>query len=212
MAKVIALIGIDGSGKSTQAELLYHALKKRGLKVRVIYAGNTGVKLGRKFSFYLSLPIDVIAHRLLGLRDKSALLKYRALLKLEDLLLFLNYIVLVLPKILLYKRTCDFLITDRYVYDYVISMLMQKRYSRTFMKILLQIVPRPTITILLDTDPFIAYQRKGGENPVNELLFLRPLYYRFVVSVGGIIVDASGSKAETINGIWKAVRSCISQE
>jgi dTMP kinase len=212
MAEIIALIGIDGSGKSTQAELLYHALKKRGFKVKVIYAGNTGVKLGRRFSFYLSLPIDVIAHRLLGLHDKSALLKYRALLKLEDFLLFLNYIVLVLPKILLYKRMYDLLITDRYVYDHLISMLAQKRYSRALTKILLLIVPKPTITILLDIDPSIAYQRKGGENPANELSFLRPLYYRFVVGVGGIIVDTSGSKTETINRIWKAVRSCILQE
>jgi|GEM_PF-4426093 len=98
MTKLIVLIGIDGSVKSTQAELLYHVLKKCGFKVKVIYTGNTGVKLGRRFSFYLSLPIDVITHRLLGLFGRSALLRHPTLLKLEDFLLFLNYIVLVLPK------------------------------------------------------------------------------------------------------------------
>jgi thymidylate kinase len=51
MSKVIALIGIDGSGKSTHAELLCNALKKHRFKVKVIYAGNTGVRLGRRFSF-----------------------------------------------------------------------------------------------------------------------------------------------------------------
>ena len=212
MAKVIVLMGIDGSGKSTQAGLLCHALKKRGFKVKVIYAGNTGVKLGRRFSFYLSLPIDVIAHRLLNLHNKSALSKYRALLKLDEFLSFLNYIILVLPKILFYRRIYEVLITDRYVYDYILSVVARKRYSGTLIRILLRIVPKPTITILLDVDPLIAYQRKNGEKPVNELLLLRLLYNCFIAKIGGAIVDASGSKANTIKEILRAIKPCFLQK
>jgi len=206
MAKIIALIGIDGSGKSMQAELLRRALKKRMSKVKVIYAGNTGVKLGRGFSFYLSLPIDVIAHRLLGLRNRSDLLKYRTLLKLEDFLSFLNYITLVLSKILFHKKICEVLITDRYVYDYILSVVARKRYSKTLIKVLLRVVPKPTITILLDIDPSIAYCRKGGEKSMSELLVLRSLYRRFIISIDGKIVDASGSKMDVFKEVLDRIR------
>jgi dTMP kinase len=205
MAKIIALIGIDGSGKSTQAEFLYHAFKKQGFKVKIIYAGNTGMKLGRRFSFYLSLPIDVIAHRLLSLRDKVALLKYRTLLKLEGFLLFLNYIILVLPKILFYRRIYDILITDRYVYDYILSRIALGDDSQILIRILMGMCPRPEAVILLDVIEDLAYNRKGGEKSMNELRLLRKLYVSFSTKYGYHIIDASKPKLAVFNEIYKIV-------
>jgi len=209
MTKIIALIGIDGSGKTTQARLLYYALRKRKFKVKIIYAGNTGVSLGRKFSFYLSLPIDIILHRLLDVHDNSALLKYRTFLRLKAFLLFLNYLILVLPKILFYGRMYRVLIADRYVYDYIVSTILQKKYFRSLIKILLRIVPKPKVTLLLDVDSLIALHRKNAEKTLGELRLLRSIYLHLIANMNGIIIDASKSKIETFRDIMKIVKPSL---
>jgi dTMP kinase len=207
MSKIIALIGIDGSGKSTQAKLLYYALKKHGFKVNVIYAGNTGVKLGRNFSFYLSLPIDVIVHRLLGSQSGSTLLKYRALLKLEDFLLFLNYIMLVLPKILLYRKIYKVLITDRYVYDYILSRIALDGSSPALTRFLMGMCPKPEMVILLNVNEDLAYNRKKEEKSVHELRFLRKLYLSFSIKYGCRIVDASKPKLVVFSELYRIIKA-----
>lgn len=209
MAKIIALIGIDGSGKTTQATLLCNVLRSHGIKARIFYAGNTGIRMGYNYSFYLSLPIDIIRNRLLRTRSNLLPSRYEWLSKLETFLLFLNYLLLILPRMIIYGKIYRVLITDRFVYDYILSTVVQKRYSRTLTKVLLRIVPKPMITILLDVDPLIAYHRKGGEKPMDELCSLRLLYRLFIDSIGGNIIKASGSKMDTFKEILRVVVPCV---
>ncbi|MGC8949454.1 MAG: dTMP kinase [Infirmifilum sp.] len=205
MSRIIVLMGIDGSGKTTQGELLYYTFRKRRYKVKIIYAGNTGIRLGYKYSFYLSLPIDIITHRLLKVHEKTLLSRYNSLLKIENLLLFLNYVLLVLPKIYFYKRMSQIVIADRYVYDFILSRIALGASSRFLARILMGMTPKPDVLLLLDVSEDIAYRRKNGEKPLKELRILRRLYLSLMKRLGGYIVDASRTIPEVFDEIWRLV-------
>lgn len=198
---IIALIGIDGSGKTTQALLLSRILESCGYRVKYIYAGNTGIKVGQKYSLYLSLPIDIIYHRLLKIELNPQIKKtllFCALSKLELLSQFLNYIVFILPRIIIYKKLHYIIVADRYVYDYLISSILQKKISKIYARILLRIVPKPDIIFLLDVDIHIAYKRKHGEKSIDELQALRTLYLCFSKWLECIFIDSNNKKEETL--------------
>ncbi|MEM4889826.1 MAG: hypothetical protein QXJ64_10365 [Thermosphaera sp.] len=187
---LIAIMGIDGSGKTTQTMLLYKALRKIGYKVKATYAGNTGIKLGKTFSFYLSLPLDIFINRLVKMKKQDFYKRYPKLARLEEFLSFLNYILLVLPKVCLYRFFFKVIIADRYVYDYILSCIASsKPYSKTLIRILFRIAQKPDLTILLDVDEKVAYARKCGEKPIDDLKKLRRLYLSFIAKIKGEIIQ-----------------------
>jgi len=208
---LITLIGVDGSGKTTQARILYKVFKRFNYKVKFIYAGNTGIKLGKKYSFYLSIPVDIIIHRILKVQDKSSLLrsKYRFLLKFESYLLFLNYIILILPKILLCRQIYQLLITDRYVYDYILQRAIFEGSLSTINKILILMTPKPDLVTVFDLDEKIACNRKIEEKSVGELNILRRLYLRLGTKLSGHIIDASKPIAVVSDEILRLINDKI---
>lgn len=44
---IIVLMGIDGTGKSTQASLLFEYLRRKNVRVKKIYGGNTCINVGK---------------------------------------------------------------------------------------------------------------------------------------------------------------------
>ncbi|MEM3885438.1 MAG: hypothetical protein QXG77_07070 [Nitrososphaerota archaeon] len=204
---LISIIGIDGSGKTTQAFLLYKNLKKLGYRVKVIYAGNTGIKLSKDYSFYLSLPFDVFVHRIMKMKKQDLYERYPSLAKLENFLLFLNYILLILPKIFLCRRFFKIVIADRYVYDHILShMVFSRTRSRTLSKILLMMAIKPEVLFVLDLDEEIAYNRKK-EKSLYYLKLLRRGYLKLANLLGAVLVSSDDSLTTTFKKLWRVVYS-----
>jgi thymidylate kinase len=126
---------------------------------------------------------------------------------LESFLLFLNYIIFVLPKVLFYGRIYDVLITDRYVYDFILSRRALGDDSQIFIRILTGMCPRPEVVILLDVNEGLAYNRKGGEKSMNELRLLRKLYLSISTKCRYHIVDGSKLKPTVFNEIRRIVEA-----
>lgn len=206
---IITLIGIDGSGKTTIALIISKALTAIDSKARsiVIYAGNSGIRLGRNHSFYMSILVDVIINKILHIDRKQLNIKYNKLLLVEEFLLFLNYLLLVLPKILLSKHIFKYVICDRYIYDYILTrMLLHKLHSRTLMYILLRIVPQPDKVILLDVDERVAFFRKNNEKTLHELRILRMGYLVLSKHINSsIVINAT----KPIRNVFKDVLYAI---
>jgi thymidylate kinase len=155
----MVLLGIDGTGKSTQANLLCGQFKNKISKVKVLYAGNTGLKLGKSYSFYLSMPVDIIINRLL---KQNAIIRKKFSFLTKNLL-FLNYVFLVLPKIKFFNKLGYVLIIDRYVYDYILFTIFARTYSSFLSKVMIAVTPIPSLVLLLDMHPLLTHRRKFDE-------------------------------------------------
>jgi dTMP kinase len=192
--RTVALVGIDGSGKTTQARLLAAALAEAGWPAS--YRRNAG---GRHWFGRLAAA--------LGRRDAEDLLGRPIMLAIESLLRWLAILRTVLRRAV----TGEIAIMDRYAVCQYASLRAHEASSAAERRARLAYrpFPRPDVTVLLAVDPAVAYERieaRGYDH--EELSYLRaaaaayralPEYRDFVV------VDANGTPAEVAAGIRRAL-------
>ena len=139
MGKIIAVIGVDGSGKSTLIEKtkwesshFYKGVKKnKGSSV------NKRVKIDKKvknFKFFVGTILKIY------IPNFYKLIKYRYFSKVN-------------------------LIFDRYTYDYLSSLKCDREsIFKKLIYFMFKTFPSPDFVIFLSVDPEIAYERKNEFN------------------------------------------------
>ena len=200
--RTVALVGIDGSGKTTQARLLAAALAAQGLPAT--YRRNAG---GRRWFGRLAA--------VLGRRDGEHLLGRKAMLFVESVLRWLA----ILRTLLRRRFTGEISIMDRYAVCQYASIRAHaetprpERINRAERRARLayRVFPRPDVTFLLAVDPAVAndrIERRGYDH--EEMSYLRaataayealPEHDRFVV------IDANGTPEQVQQALLGHLRA-----
>ena len=187
--RVIALVGIDGSGKTTQAQLLADALSASGHAAT--YHRNAG---GRRW-------LGRAAHRL-GRPDAQRLLGRDGMLLVESVLRWLA-IAAALLGCWLTGRTA---IMDRYaVCQYASLRAHGGQRWEGVVRAAYRIFPQPQVTFLMAVEPAEAYrriERRGTDQETPTYLAAADHAYRTVPEYPTFVgVDATRSVAEVAREI-----------
>ncbi|GGQ77982.1 dTMP kinase [Couchioplanes azureus] len=186
--RTIALVGIDGSGKTTQAHLLAAALAAHGLPAS--YRRNAG---GRRWFGRLAAA--------LGRRDGDHLLGRKAMLVVESVLRWLA----ILRTLLRRRLTGEVAVMDRYAVCQYASIRAHAKTPRPERlnraerraRLAYRIFPRPDVTFLLAVDPAVAYdriERRGYDHEEMSYLRAASAAYRSLPEYGDfVVIDANGT-------------------
>jgi dTMP kinase len=190
--RTVALIGIDGSGKTTQARRLAAELTAAGYPAT--YHQNAG---GRRWFGRLAARFGKADQA--GHADAEALLGRRLMLLIESVLRWLAIFRALLRR----SSAGDIAVMDRYAACQYASIRARGRRAtageRTA-RLAYRLLPAPDVTFFLSVRPAVAYHRveeRGYDHETIEYLAAADAAYRSLPEYAGVVViDANGTPDE----------------
>jgi thymidylate kinase len=176
--KIISFSGIDGAGKSTQINALKTCLAGNGLHVKSLTFWDDVVVFARfrEFMSYKAFKGDQgigSPEKPLNRRDKNVTSWPVTAMRLFFYLADSMNLRVVLEK--MRGSGADVIICDRYIYDELANLPLNRWLARAFVRLALWISPQPDAAFLIDADPVAARVRKP-EYPVEFLRRNRESY------------------------------------
>jgi dTMP kinase len=192
--RTVALVGIDGSGKTTQAHLLADELAAAGLPAA--YRRNAG---GRRWFGRLATRMDR--------RNGEDLLGRRAMLFVESLLRWLA----ILRTLVRRAFTGETAIMDRYAVCQYASLRAHhaEPAAERRARLAYRLFPKPDVTFLLSVDPAVAYDRiesRGYDHEEMSYLRAATAAYRSLPEYPDfVVIDANRAPIEVAESIRDAL-------
>lgn len=188
---LLSLSGIDGCGKSTQIEILSSRLRQTGLRVGLLAFWDDVALLKRcrertSHSVFGSEEGVGARDHPVNRRDKNVQTWYMT--PVRWFLYFLDAMSLCNAVVKTETIEADVIIFDRYLYDELANLPLHRPLTRAYIRLLLNLVPRPHIAYWIDADPNEARERKP-EYPLEFLHRIRWSYARLSGMAGMTVVD-----------------------
>jgi dTMP kinase len=194
--RFIALIGVDGSGKTTQAHRLADALTDAGLPASYLQNAGGRAWFGR------------VAHRLGG-RDAQGLFGRHGWPVVESVLRWLA----IARALIRMRRWGRIGVMDRYSYCQYASIrtqLGQGRFSERVARFAYRLFPAPDLTMLLVVSPGSAYRRieaRGTDHETIEYLTRASAAYASLPEHDSfVLIDGDGTEDEVAAAILAQLR------
>lgn len=183
---IIALMGVDGSGKTTLSYLLKNLLEKKNKKVLVVKVFDYLI-----LRYFLKV-IKVLVNKKLKAHGFPAEKNKKLVFKLWPLVAYFDNLLFYLIKIWPLKFKYDYVICDRYFYDMAVSYSYLGFSTKWLYNLYIRIIPEPKYAFILDVNPEIAF-RRAKEFDLNYFIEQRELYLDLVRRKNFQLIDASPS-------------------
>lgn len=197
----ICFTGIDGSGKSSQAQLLQKHLSASGISAVYTWSRWEPYLLKpliKRFKKSQSTGNEELTNGLDLGKKKQRFLRNPIVLWLWLNLALFDYYLQVRQRVLGYRSKSNIVICDRYIFDFMVDQAvnMGKRLEGLkymFRLAFLRIFPRPDLLFILDVDPAVGSQRKQDGTSVEYLSERQKLYYYYKDLPNARVIDANNT-------------------
>ncbi len=204
-ARSISLVGLDGSGKSTQVSYLREILQKQNFEVMVIHP--FGWKI---LSFLSRSSIDLSTNGRDGKQGHSGpglSARVRQLvtwIEVCDIALYVwfNFLLFLFYAFMMKKQV--WLVSDRSFDDILVKHMYRKTLTPFVIKTIRRFIPRTGKTIWLQTDPTVAMKR-DQEFPESYYRELEDCYFSAAKQFGWEIVPTTQRSPEAVLANMKAI-------